>query len=1017
MSYEPVRALTEGELSYLRQDGQYTKLRAVIIPQSTILACKCAETKTDNDAVTFVAVNTITSGSGVYVRNGMTAYVGSGSGLDDLGMLRVKSFSDNTLYFARVSGITWTPDVFITVVDDFGLWAKLPTLDLTEVRMDDDIVYTDQNVNMPPVPVFGADTAVPLSSGSLIYDATNSYSLNDAVTTMSAYVWAVFKDGLPSGTITSSGSGVAVFTFDTTGSYEIQLTLTDSNGKSAVGHRTCYVYDDSASDANVLDQIQIKSVIGERENGSWSCEVTAYAGAGSAVRDRAKVIVIAEDYYPDKISFGQYENGKYVVMTGWISGETIRYNSEESTVNFKVTNAVEWLKSTTGPSTFLETFPEVTQEQEVWTVIPNLTINKVAHHFLYWRSTAIEILDFYPSRNTRIIGGISASIGSIYEQINDTAKTRMLHYFGADKYNRLFLWEDPQVLASGSRASIPVIATFEKGDLTEDVNMPRTILPTVSLLEVAGLAVPPYAVSGSATVLMYMSRAPGSLIYNRYGANDQNDRLVVTDQNDANMLSGMLLAKRNNEYPSSTFTLAQNNRMLDIAPGMYFRHEVSPSDNARNVTITSETNFLPMRIEYIVDEKGAVSVSIDAEKETSGIPGYTVVIPQEPIVNIPEPYVPPINPYPWIPYPYIPPIIPPYVIPDPPVSGSYCREGSDPFGPYDISLYGQLYSANEFGLIQLYPAWVRPKTSANPTRYEVRAGAFICLASGSLNDPNYVTNPQILPASAMSYASFSGSAAGNWWEVVLLDSFGEVVATGVKDPVTIPGVYTGTFDNTLGADFTYFAIRSKTEEGLPPDFITSGSGLGILLQADSVYNGYSEPGNCTGDFNPILRGSSYTIEPTANKGIHLRGSAVIGIVNSRYGLNNGIQFLLYWTKSGLPTAPTIFHMYGSMDRENGAEGFCRIRFDGTSEDPLVPIEYTSGNNFDFLAIDHMVNVYENGLRFLSAKYFTSSSYPEYETVDGVINFNFIVEPVSKYILDITSVNISNVCAQTTSGLP
>ena len=1048
MSYDPVRALTALELLYLRTSGQFTKLRAIIVPQSTVLACKCNETKLDNDAVTEIQVTAITSGSLIYIRNGMTGYVGSAPGLSDLGQVRMKSAGASSVTFARVSGITWNTNVHLTVVDDFGIWGKLPTLQLSTVKMDDDVTYVNQNVNMPPVPVFGFDTAVPLSSGSLQIDATNSYSLNDDPTTITSYVWGVYKNGFPSTTIInygtisgSSGSmlGIATFAFTQgAGSYDIQLTITDSKGTQATGHRRCYVY----AESDPIDQIQVNSMTGDRNSGGWECEITAYANSGSAVRERSKVILFSWDNLPlySGESMPRYGNvagigqayaqlninyNNRVNMTGWIKGESIVYNREFSTVKFTVAGPHYWLQQTTGPSTFLESFVASGSSSvpDVWTAIPNLTIDKIAHHFLYWRSTAIEVMDVYPSGVTRIIGGMSASIGSVWEQIMETAQTRMLTYMAADRYGRLFLYQDPQVMPVASRSVIPVIQTLTNEDLMDDVDLQRTVVNPVSLLEVAGLSM----ASGS-TILMFMSRAPGSLIYSRFGANDQNDRLVVTDQTDANMLSGMLYAKRNNEYASVKFEIAQINRMIDIAPAQYVKYTVSPTDTIREVSIDGLT-FLPMRIEYRIDKNGVVSVGLEAEKATDGIPGYTVVVPQEPIINIPDPPEPP--DYPWIPYPYDPPYPPlPYLPPEPP-GGLVCRSGSGLYGPYDTALSGEVLSTSEQGIITPFNGYMRGSSggsivsgsyiggsvvvggsvvtswlSANPSRYEI-SGIWQALeATKAIAAGSFAANKaEIVNENLMTYAE---SLVDNWYSVYLLDSSGNVIAEGIHDQVdpNNPYVRSGSFYKSgAGSDFYYVQVRAKVREGMPPAGY-SGSGL---LNSFVLYEalGSGGAGTCQGNESTLIAsGGGASIY---DKGYHFFGNAYF-YNSGRYSFCVGIRLTHAFYASSYGQIPPFLHVYGTVEHQNGAGGFCPLYIDDVSN-PFVTVPGDE-QEFDFythICVAKAINYY--GVDLFTRKFFSEGNYFSPTPKYGYQFYNFYIDVVPTYKVDVQSVLLYNVCSQ------
>ena len=828
MTYATARAITAGETTKLHSDGQFTKIRMCVVPQQTILACKASGSLVSNDAVTTVPYNTVTSGSASFARvvNGMTCYVGSGSGLGDLGMVRVKYATASVLTIARVSGINWQSNVFLTVVDDFGLWAKLPTLDLTKVNtdvnsgdtghttkttvvdltrlyMDDNIIYSNQNANIYPVPVMGPDNAVPYTSGSVVLDGSNSYTLDGS--TINSYTWGITNGSAASGSVVASGSaGVSYFLFPAPGSYIVSLTVASTNGKSVTGHRNCYVYAETGAYAPV-DQITLQSMSGDRDNG-WKCEVKAWDGVSiPTVRDRTKVIVISQDYYSGSAgNFGQVAGAENVMMTGWVGEENTKYDREISTVSFTIYGAAYWLKKVTGPSTFLE---NVTSTPAAWTSFNNLTMDKIVHHFMYWRSTAIEIMDVYPSNNTRIIGGMSASIGNIWDQLVETAETRMLTVMAVDRFGRFFTYLDPQIIPLANRAAIPTVQAIVKDDLMDVVDITRTVVNPVALLEVAGLAV-----NGN-DVLMFMGRAPGSLIYNRFGDNDVNDRLVVNTQSDTNTIAGMLLAKKNNEYGQVNLTMAQINKMIDIAPAMYVTLTVDAADTNRGFAFTAK-KFLPTSIDYkIKEDTGSMVVEITGEGETSGDPGYTVQIPQEPIYNLPK--VPKVPVYPIIP---ITPILPEPFLPRPISSGSSCPNSAPANGPYDLFISGVMYQNDVSNSKKVnYPCTVRSNAHTYLTAYTLTA-TWQKFSSGS-------------------YVATTDDA---FYNVYAVNASGSRVATGTHDAVVYSTIRTGYFNIPANVEVAGFEVALTPDVFAPVAFdlhfdeITA-SGSGVFTHAATPY--------------------------------------------------------------------------------------------------------------------------------------------------------------------------------------
>jgi hypothetical protein len=538
-----------------------------------------------------------------------------------------------------------------------------------------------------------------------------------------------------------------------------------------------------------------------RDNGGWQAEIALWAGANlSSVRDRSKVILIATDYYNGSVvPTGQVAGHEETLMVGWVAEETTDYSVEYSTVNFSIRGPAYWLQKCVGPSTFLES---VVGTPLAWTSIENLTMDKVVHHFMYWRSTAMEVMDIYLSNNTRIIGGMSASVGSIWSQIYDTATTRMLSYLCCDRFGRFFMFLDPQLIPIADRTGILTVHPLTTADLADKVSVKRTVTNPISLLEVAGLAQ-----SGS-TVMMYMSRAPGSLIYNRWGENNLNDRLVVVSQDDANVLSGMLLAKKNNMYDTVSFTLGQNNKMLDIAPAMYVSYTVSTGDTIRGFSFAAQ-RFLIKSIRYtITPETGAVTEDLECEGETVGIPGYTVDVPQEPVYDFP-PDPPPLDPndYPVIPDFIFPPLDPPIFIPPPIVSGSNCPNDKPANGPFPLYFNSNwLQNDSSTSLIASAACKIRSGSAVNKTRYELYGDFQSLTFSG-----------------ASSSGSGTYTSNDSFYTVYGLSGSGVRVATGIHNAVSGSIMRSGYFSGSAAADIKYLEIVAVPDALHPDSLYISGS--------------------------------------------------------------------------------------------------------------------------------------------------------------------------------------------------
>jgi hypothetical protein len=121
------RALTSDELNLLRADGQWTKLYLAVLNPNTVYTARLASLPSSMDNVSQISVNT-ESGTLSDVKPGMTVYVGSTSGASDLGMCRVRKVPiTGTWYIGLTSEVTWQSTCFLTIVDDFDLWANMPS--------------------------------------------------------------------------------------------------------------------------------------------------------------------------------------------------------------------------------------------------------------------------------------------------------------------------------------------------------------------------------------------------------------------------------------------------------------------------------------------------------------------------------------------------------------------------------------------------------------------------------------------------------------------------------------------------------------------------------------------------------------------------------------------------------------------------------------------------------------------------------------------------------------------------
>ena len=233
------RAVTAGEKTYLRAGQQWSKLYLAFLTPATVYTARLSALPASNDMVAEISYNT-GSGTLANVKVGMTLYVGSSAGAYDLGMVRIrKTPGATTFYISEQSRVIWTANAYLTVVEDYDLWAKHIHMDDETPLMDYDIAYSDQHSVFNPVPVLGVHRVARLDGYTV--DVTLGPDTGEASwvfgSTISTYLWSV-----PSAASLSSTSAIRpVATFDEVGWHACYCTVTAANGRSKQGVRWVYI--------------------------------------------------------------------------------------------------------------------------------------------------------------------------------------------------------------------------------------------------------------------------------------------------------------------------------------------------------------------------------------------------------------------------------------------------------------------------------------------------------------------------------------------------------------------------------------------------------------------------------------------------------------------------------------------------------------------------------------------------------------------------------------------------------
>lgn len=711
MTLGVARAATAPELVLYRTPGQWSKLYAAIFAPSTIYTARINQTFATLDGVLELTYDT---GSGTLgnVLEDMTLLVGSTAGAWDKGICRVRAMDATKVYIGQTSDIRFANNDYLTVIDDFGLWARHILMDGETPYMDGGVAYADQHKNFDPVPIMGGNRVLKLTGATIAtqFNWSQSYVLDS---TISGYVCTAPTASATAGLTTSTPT----ITFNTCGWHLVHLTVTAANGKSFRGTRYVYVW----NEANPPAEAEISGDCSQDiDSGGWQFELTLISGADiTTVRDHALVILFSEDHYGTTVqSIGSVAGCENILVQGWIAKESIDWNPEAGQVKFTGYTAQYWLA-------LIPSFPDgvefVRHVPTAWTDMQHLTINKALWHFLHWRTTATRIMDIFLTDNNLYTSEAYSLASTLWEQIREIAYLQVLATCCINAQNQLFINPHPQLVPVADR-SWPTVMAITTQDWEEEISFERVTMNQTSVVSLSGMTV-----DANESAHTYFSLAPGHT-HTRYGNIEMLDKLLVTSQAHANILCGLVWMWKNNPYPDIPVTFSANNRLIDCAMRSKCTISIVAGDTKRGITYSG--GLIPKSVSYVHDpETGYLQTQVIFEAEV--LEGMAV--------NGDVPGSGDLSTIPDVSFPPLPDI--PILIPGVP--------SSTPAGPRGVLLHdvnmGLIYS-DDFNAIG--PHWYTVNNGLTATQYQ-NLNTFFVTPSGALyaawvkavDDTNYTAYP------------------------------------------------------------------------------------------------------------------------------------------------------------------------------------------------------------------------------------------------------------------------------------
>lgn len=613
-------------------------------------------------------VDGVTVGAIEDARAGMTILLGSAPGLSDYGRQRIrKDGAGDRLFVGRSSRgthdgeLTVVDNAYVTVWDLRLLWAKIPYIappvdGVSEIFKDSDIPVEDHTEFPDPVANTGAGFAATIDAITglitVLFNGQRSFAVAPGATLVS-FLWNI-KDGtLTSGSLTDD---FIEATFPAGRRY-VELTVTDSNGKSHTASCPVYARDPDADTSfagfdiegqiRATDQGQTVSIRALEDMPhitypegtlamSWDREPTGTA-------DRQHMLIIGwldtENAQSSRAKTGVLRDTTITILDGAAKVDTLP--------GFPQAMADDASRDT-------ELIPSIT-----WNYMVNPNLDWYIIFLLYYHSTALEVLDFVGSgAGDDYPFALLASDGeSLWNQVDRRARAFDPDYvLTCDRVGRLAVVPDPMIQVPADRTSVVQAAITE--DEYSDIRFSRKHAPVVHWLRGSAILAQPYAdlplVAGVKQIQTVFSIAPGDAPGQGVGEVMRGEKLALS-QASFNASVGNHYARANAPFGFLTLTLVQD----DSGPGSAVPwRELEPALK-QWVTVNLDAEFAAQRgwtfstarglprelsIRYNRTKTGTTrTIELTVEVETVGEPGQTVykpVVPpvgEDPLITVPPP--------------------------------------------------------------------------------------------------------------------------------------------------------------------------------------------------------------------------------------------------------------------------------------------------------------------------------------------------------------------------------------------
>jgi len=612
-------------------------MRLFLLDPDTVFAARVNQSSFSYplDEVTFDGVTTGAYGD---IEAGMTVLFGTSAGDDDLGRQRIReAATSDTLYIGRSSEgerdgeVDLEDDAYITVLNDFRVWAKIPYIDDDGViYKDSDLAVGDNTENTPPVANAGVGVAGTVSGGHLQVTLPHEANMSFATAaggSISSYLWE-----LPSG-VSFAGGSVASdsqITVDCDpGFYWIKLTVTDSNAKTHTARVPVF-----ARDPDDDDTISAFEVAEHRiTRGGQELRLRILESISEATYPDSTLVMIWEDEPSGPT------DRSHMVFCGWHHTDDAQLRSERTALLSETT------LSCLDAGGKLDKLPGFTQSienkasPEAWTEMVNPNMDLYLHYLLHWHSTVLEVADWTDSGTGTDFPFVILGSGgeSLFDQVNRRAQALVPDYhLTCNRLGQLAVVIDPMLQDVGDRSGTIQAAIGEED--WQEIMWPHKRPPTIHWLRSDAIEADGSEIEPLFCIAPGDAPGQGEMVR-------QHSEQLAQSQDYLNACEGHRYARLNAKEGLFSIRLAGNDdRDIDPAAMQWVSLQISAATAAeRGYTWDVARGLVEeMTIQYEHARTGMLKTAmIRWEREVDGPTAVTEPPPEEP--DDPEPYIPP----PW----------------------------------------------------------------------------------------------------------------------------------------------------------------------------------------------------------------------------------------------------------------------------------------------------------------------------------------------------------------------------------